>query len=129
VAKLGWIGLNWWIGWWRGLRGAAATGVLLFDRYYGDLLVDPLRYRYGGPAWIAAWWSRLLPRPDRVLYLDAREDVLLERKREVSREALTRSRIRYRELVEGLPGGRIVDASRSVNEVVQTVRCLIDECE
>ncbi len=90
--------LNWWAGWLRGLAAASRGGVLLFDRYHGDLLVDPRRYRYGAPLGWARLASRLMPQPDLVLFLDAGPDVLLARKQEVSREGLERSRQRYREL-------------------------------
>ena len=58
--------------------------VVLFDRYYDDLLVDPRRYRYGGPMKFARLARIFLPKPDLVLILDVNEEVLLARKREVS---------------------------------------------
>src|SRR3990172_764399 len=32
--------------------------LVLFDRHYCDILVDPRRYRYGGPRWLAGMLSR-----------------------------------------------------------------------
>ncbi|RYD26759.1 MAG: thymidylate kinase-like protein, partial [Verrucomicrobiaceae bacterium] len=49
LLKLAWLGASWWLGWLRGLRTRASVGLLIFDRYHADLLVDPRRYRYGGP--------------------------------------------------------------------------------
>jgi thymidylate kinase len=124
--KLGWLWYNWWRGWWRGLRGAARGGLVVFDRYHADLLVDPLRYRYGGPEVLARWASRLMPQPDLVIFLDADEGVLLSRKQEVSRDALAKARGGYHRLIGELPNGRVVDAARSLDEVVAEVIGLID---
>ena len=41
------------------------SGLVFFDRYYHDLLVDPERYRYGGSATLARGLGALVPRPDR----------------------------------------------------------------
>jgi thymidylate kinase len=121
VMKLGWLWLNWWAGWWGGLRGEAARGLVLFDRYHGDLLVDPTRYRYGGPMAVAKLVVRFMPQPDLVVFLDAAPEILLSRKQEVGHAALEASRERYLRLCEG--GGRfvVVDASLPLEEVVARV--------
>ena len=119
--KLGWLWLNWWVGWWTGLRQAGSQGVVLFDRFHGDLLVDPCRYRYGGPMWFAAIATRLMPQPALVLFLDAATDVLLARKQEVSRSALEDSRRRYLELGQGNPRFVVIDAGRPLEQVVEDV--------
>jgi thymidylate kinase len=121
VLKLGWLWLNWWTGWFRQLRGTGQAGVILFDRYHADLLVDPRRYRYGGPLWLARMASRWMPQPDLVVFLDAPPEVLLERKQEVSRESLERSRGAYLRLVATHPRFRVVDASKPLAEVVDEV--------
>ena len=61
---------------------------MLFDRYHGDLLVDPRRYRYGGPMSLARLIVRFMPQPDLVFFLDATPEILLARKQEVSHAAL-----------------------------------------
>jgi thymidylate kinase len=119
VLKLGWLWLNWWGGWWRFLRRASMDGVVLFDRYHVDLLVDPRRYRYGGPMWLARLASRLMPQPDVVVFLDADPDVLLARKQEVPKEALERSRAAYLKLAASHPRFRIVDASKPLEQVIE----------
>ncbi len=121
VVKLGWLWMNWWLGWWRCLRSESRDGMVLFDRYHADLLVDPRRYRYGGSLVFARWVSRLMPQPDRVFFLDAEPEVLLSRKQEVGREALERSREAYLRLVQTHPRFRVVDASLPLAEVVDEV--------
>lgn len=80
----------------------ARSGLIVFDRYYQDLLVDPIRYRYGGPMWLAKFLARFIPPPDLLfLVLDAREEVILSRKREVAPEELRRQREGYRQFTLG----------------------------
>lgn len=121
MVKLGWLWFNWWAGWWGGLRGQAARGLVLFDRYHGDLLVDPRRYRYGGPMALARLIVRLMPQPDLVVFLDAAPEILLSRKQEVGHAALEASRERYLRLCEGGSRFVVVDASLPLEEVVARV--------
>ncbi|MEO5917129.1 MAG: hypothetical protein ABIS50_23065 [Luteolibacter sp.] len=121
VAKLGWLWLNWWVAWFQQLRRDGRDGFLLFDRYHADLLVDPRRYRYGGPMSLARFASHWMPQPDRVIFLDAPADVLLSRKQEVGRESLDHSRASYLALCLTHPRFRVIDATPALHEVVERV--------
>lgn len=101
------------------------SALVLFDRYYQDLLVDPRRHRYGGPLWLARFAQRFFPRPDLTLLLDAEPEVLHARKREVTLAETARQRNAYLELVRALPNGHVVDASRPPNEVGAEVERII----
>jgi thymidylate kinase len=125
VLKLGWLWLNWWVGWFRFLGKQSEAGVVLFDRYHADLLVDPRRYRYGGPMALARLASRLMPQPDVVVFLDAEPEVLLARKQEVSREALATAREKYLVLAASHPRFRVVDASQPLEKVIEDVLKLV----
>jgi thymidylate kinase len=74
------------------------SGFVQFDRYFHDVLVDPRRYRYGGPKWFAAFLCRLVPEPDLVILLDADEDLIRARKTELPRSEIQRQRQSYRQL-------------------------------
>ncbi len=125
IAKLGWLWLNWWVGWFRFVGRQSQAGVVLFDRYHADLLVDPVRYRYGGPSALARLASRLMPQPDLVCFLDAPPEVLLARKQEVTPEALRRARDAYLRLAQSHPRFRVIDASKPLEQVVGEVLDLI----
>lgn len=94
---------------------------IVFDRYYHDLLVDPLRYRYGGPMWFAQWVAKLIPKPDLFILLDAPPEVLQSRKQEVPFEETVRQRQAYLELVRGMKNRLVIDASRPLDEVVTEI--------
>ncbi|QTN32176.1 hypothetical protein HZ994_07475 [Akkermansiaceae bacterium] len=121
LAKLGYLGIRWWAGWWGGLRSQAGDGILMFDRYHADLTVDPLRYRYGAPLGLARLASACMPQPDLVFYLDASAEVLLSRKQEVGLATLNESRARYLELARRNPRILVIDASRPLEQVIADV--------
>ena len=104
--------------------------LVIFDRYYHDLLVDPLRYRYGAPLAPARWLGRLVPQPDLAFVLDAPAEVLQARKQEVSREESERQRSAYVDTAAALRGARVVDASQPIDAVVASVLAqVIDHLE
>jgi thymidylate kinase len=111
--------LDYWLGYWFVIRPLLArSGLVVFDRYFDDVLIDPKRYRYGGPLWLARILRPLIPKPDLVLILDAPEKVLLSRKQEVAPEELRRQRLLYSRSVKGAPVTRIISAAGSVSHVV-----------
>ena len=53
IARLLGVMLDYWIGYVAQIRKQLArSGLIVFDRYYHDIFVDSLRYRYGGPRWL-----------------------------------------------------------------------------
>ena len=91
--------VDYWIGYLISLRQSRArSGLILFDRYFHDVLIDPRRYRYGGPTWLARGMARLIPSPDLVVILDANERVIGDRKAELPAEEISRQRQKYKEL-------------------------------
>jgi thymidylate kinase len=98
---------------------------ILFDRYYQDLLVDPRRYRYGGPMSLARLVDRIIPRPHLFVVLDAPPEVLYTRKQEIPFEEAVRQRGEYLKLAGNLPNGHLVDASKPLDEVVAETEQII----
>lgn len=99
---------------------------VLFDRYFHDLAVDPRRYRYGGPHWLAAMAARMAPQPELFLILDASAETLQVRKCEVTYAEGLRQRAEYRSLAARL-GQRavVIDASKSLPDVVDDVAAAV----
>ena len=88
--------LDHWIGYILVTRPLVAKAhLVIFDRYFHDVLVDPRRYRYGGPTWFAALLSRMAPEPDLVILLDAPEELILARKAELPPVEIQRQRRAY----------------------------------
>jgi thymidylate kinase len=125
VLKLVYLLVDYTAGYAWKVRPLCRNGLVLFDRYYHDLLVDPRRYRYGGPMWLARWAARLVPKPDLFVLLDAPVEALRARKQEVARSETTRQRTAYLDLVRRLGNGHVVDASAGLDEVVAEVRRIV----
>lgn len=119
VALLG-IFLDYWLGFAFVLRPfLARSGLIVFDRYYHDLLVDPIRYRYGGPMWLAKFLGRFIPPPDLLfLVLDAGEEVIFSRKREVPPEELRRQREGYRQFTLDARRATLVNTDRGIERTL-----------
>lgn len=82
--KLIYFVADYWFGWLMVIAPARIRSTLvLFDRYYHDLLVDPQRYRFDAQSPVPRWIQPLIPRPDLWLMLTADPDVLFRRKGEV----------------------------------------------
>ena len=92
------------------------SDVVISDRYFQDALVD-MGANFGSPAPSASGPFRFFPKPDRVVLLDAPEDVVFARKEDVpSLEYLRERRPLYLELARR-NGWPIVDASGTADEV------------
>ncbi|MGI9072212.1 MAG: hypothetical protein ACR2JB_13075 [Bryobacteraceae bacterium] len=128
VARLCAHVLDYWVGYCIVILPLLArSGLVVFDRYFDDVLIDPQRYRYGGPFWVAGFLRRLVPRPDLVLILDAPEEVVLSRKQEVAPDELRRQRKMYLGHGNGTTETRVINAAGSVSHVTsEAARAIIE---
>jgi thymidylate kinase len=95
--------------------------VLVCDRYFHDLLVDPKRFRFGAPLWTAELVGKLMPRPRLWVLLNAPADVLQSRKQEVQPEETARQCEAYLAFVRKQREHVIVDASQPLEKVIADV--------
>ncbi|MBC8441371.1 MAG: hypothetical protein H8D87_16990 [Deltaproteobacteria bacterium] len=93
----------------------------IWDRYYHDLLIDPLRYRYGAPMEIAHFLAKLVPKPDLFILLDAPTKVLQNRKQEVPFKETKRQRKAYLSLIGNMKNAVIIDTSQKLENVATDV--------
>lgn len=106
---------DYWLGYLRSEHHILSnSGVIICDRYFHDVLVDPVRYRYGGPIVVARWLSHLVPPRDiSFLIFDADPDVILSRKQELPADAIPRLCENYCRLAQTLPNASVVYAGAS----------------
>lgn len=122
MLKVGYLVADWWLGYWGSLvRRRRDWCPLLFDRYFTDMLVDRKRYRYGGPQWLASLASRLIPKPDLIVYLDLTAEEAHLRKPEIPVEEGRRLRDAYLSLVDKDSRVVSVDAARPLDRVLEDV--------
>lgn len=123
IAKI----LVWLVEEWCGLLWERKDVVLICDRYYHDLLIDPKRYRYGGPVWIAKCIGNLIPQPSLWVLLDAPAEVLRSRKQEVTLEETRRQRDAYLSFIKSRRNSVIVNGAQPLDVVTSDVERAIKE--
>ncbi len=101
---------------------------VIFDRYYYDLLVDQVRYRYSGPKWLLGVLLRFIPgREQVVLILDAPENVILSRKRQLTLAELQRQRVAYRGLTKTLNNAHIIETQHGIEQALASACRVVTE--
>ena len=91
--------------------------LVVFDRYYHDLLIDPKRYRYNRPLWLARMLRHLVPPRDAFLVvLDADEQTIFTRKQQLALEEIRRQRMVYRQFARVTPLSVLVATDSSLSE-------------
>ncbi|MDW3649658.1 MAG: hypothetical protein R8P61_21490 [Bacteroidia bacterium] len=98
------------------------THLVIFDRYYHDILIDPIRYRYGGGKFLANLIGKLIPKPDMFILLDAPAEVLQARKQEVTLQESKNARERYLEFMRSCDRGVVVNSDQDLPKVELQVR-------
>jgi O-antigen/teichoic acid export membrane protein/thymidylate kinase len=114
VLKVAYMYVDVVLGWLIRLRPAVRRGdVVLLERGWWDLVVDPRRYRLRGIGALARALGRLMPRPDLVLVLEAPPDLIRGRVPELPEPELARQIAAWRTVIpRGIPCV-ILDASRA----------------
>jgi len=118
VAKLMMFFADYWLGYWLQIRPKLVGSTLvLSNRYFDDILVDPRRYRFGKPHAFARWLLPWIPRPELWLVFDVASEVLQTRTREVAAEEAARLRCEYRKVLRRQEDVVVLDASQPIEEV------------
>lgn len=97
------------------------SDLVLNDRHFIDILVDPVRYRYSGPSWPLKLVWHLTPRPDLLILLSGEPEVIQARKRELSVAETTRLCQAYEDLVGPLAYGCTIDSGMPRDQMVEKV--------
>lgn len=100
----------------------AAGHLVIFDRYFHDHLVDPMRYRLPRSSRkLLKLVGQLVPRPQLQFVLDVRADELQRRKCEVPLAESQRQRREYIRQFSGQPNTFVVNGNLPVPEVAHEI--------
>lgn len=103
------------------VRPAMARGRwVVLERGWGDLEVDPVRYRLAAVGGLTRRLARILPRPTLLVVLEAPADVIRARKAELARPELERQAQAWRRIASAGPSV-VLDARRPIPELVDAV--------
>lgn len=99
LARLAWYGLDYFGGYFRMIRPALVDRkVVLYDRYYYDMICDPGRSRVRLPAAILRAVGRLLPLPAFAFFIRVAPEIAHARKQELTQEQIRTLNLRYDDL-------------------------------
>jgi thymidylate kinase len=85
LLRLAYYTLDYIFGYWLLVRPYLARKCIavIFDRYFYDCLIDPVRFRISLPQWVVRAFAILVPKPDLVILLSAGPEVIYSRKPEL----------------------------------------------
>ena len=113
---------DYWTSWLKlVLPAKVRSSLVIFDRYYHDMLVDQRRYRLPPGFLPARLLAPLIPKPDIWLILSAHPEQLVARKGEISLDDAARLNAGYLELARTLDNAFVIDASTSLDETLHSV--------
>ncbi len=122
VLKLFFYFFDHWLGYFlKVLPAKIRAEVVIFDRGFEDVLVDPARYRLYGVSRLARCLAALLPMPDLTFALEAPPEVIHQRKAELPRAEIARQQTVLRALAERRPRWRVVSADQPPEPLTRAV--------
>lgn len=116
--KLFYFLLDYWFGY---IFLMKKSNLVIFDRYYHDLLIDPKRYRFGGSLYLASFITKFVPEPDIYFVLTAEPSLIQERKNEVSLNETIKQVKLYREFSIKNNRAMLIDTSNDIKTTVDKV--------
>jgi thymidylate kinase len=105
-------------------RRRRAGALVLLERGYWDMAVDPRRYRIQTPGSLVYILGRLLPQPDLTVVLVAEPHVLARRKDELPEQEIGRQLAAWRQLA-GRRGWATVSVAQPLEQVARDIQQLI----
>jgi len=96
------------------------SSLVIFDRYFDDLLADQKRYRYGGGLWLIKLAKIVIPKPHIYFILTTDPKVIYDRKQEVEFAELERQVKEYETLVDSTRYYK-VDVQKTPTEITDEV--------
>jgi N-acetylglucosaminyldiphosphoundecaprenol N-acetyl-beta-D-mannosaminyltransferase len=104
IARIGYLAADTLIGWIPSVSWAKARATLVvLERGWDDLAVDPRRYRLGAGARLVQLGKRVLPHPDLTLLLEAPAEEVHARKPELAVAEIDRQLTAWRTLAQAEP--------------------------
>jgi serine acetyltransferase/thymidylate kinase len=126
IAKFMMFVADYWLGYWLRIRPRLVRSTLVVsNRYFDDVLVDPRRYRIDRALAFARILLRWIPRPELWLVFDIPSEALQARQVELGAEEATRQRGEYRRLLKGHENVVVLDADQPLERVVAQAQCAI----
>lgn len=127
IVKLMMFVVDYWLGYWLWIRPKLVRSTLVVsNRYFDDVLVDPRLYRIDRALAFARLLLRWVPRPELWLVFDIPLQALQARQGgDLEEEEATRQRGEYRRLLRDHENVVVLDADQPLDRVVAQAECAI----
>jgi thymidylate kinase len=99
--------------------------LVVFDRYFDDIFVDKIRFRYRGAKIFLNIASLFIPKPDIYFYLDAPAEVIYGRKKELTIEEINKQRKKYKTLIKNKKSGYLINANQEPSKVISDIEKIL----
>lgn len=102
--------------WLEKIRG----NLIIFDRYYYDYLLQDFYSRC--PRWLIYFISKIIPKPDLIIYLKNNAEAIYQRKPELSLPEIRRQLLVCDTMIQRFKNSIIVDTEKSPSEVIVEIQ-------
>jgi hypothetical protein len=104
--------------------------LIIFDRYYDDIYIDPKRFRYGGNITIAKYFKKIIPKPDlNFILITDKVELIHKRKEEINIEELSRQINEYNKIINGKKFLKINVDDNIENITLKIINHIMDKME
>ncbi|OQX53152.1 MAG: hypothetical protein B5M53_07315 [Candidatus Cloacimonas sp. 4484_209] len=116
-------GLNYFLGHLLVWKEKAIGSLIVFDRYFYDYFVQKPYLRC--PRWLLSVISKIIPKPDIIIYLKNSPEIIHRRKSELDQREIERQTREYEQIAKRFPDGFIVETSSNPESVVEKIQYII----
>ena len=102
------------------------NGIVIFDRYYFDMIIDPKRYRITGFEPYVNFFKKFIPEPDINIFLIADPKKIFERKSEINIDEISRQQKIFNDFVY-LKNNFIVNSNENIHKTLLEIKSIIIE--
>lgn len=122
LARFLYYWLDFVIGYWPQIyRRTAQTTLVIGERYYHDVLVNPERYGFAVPRWLLRLAFHWVPSPDLTVLLENKPDVIHRRKSELAPAAIARQITALRQELPHWGPSLIVETTADASATAEAV--------
>ena len=115
-------------GYWLIIRPARKAGTLIIgERWYYDVIINPVRYGFRLPRWLLVFGGHLIPSPDMVILLNGNAEAIHARKPELSAREISKQLTAMTSLIGNMKNSYTISTDDSVEDTIQNVHTSISK--
>lgn len=123
LAYLSYYSIDYFLGHFIAARSRGRGDLLLSDRYFYDYIIQPRPSKF--PEWPVLFLMKFIPKPDILLYLKCRSDVIYKRKPELTTSEISRQQSVIENTIATMPNCHEIDTSSDNEKTFLEIRNLI----